>query len=68
MSRLSEDVKGNQDKCKNSFFWFQNIDLDVTLVKIGQERDSEVCRLVGILLLGDSTNSDYVLLDRLLYL
>ena len=67
LSRVSEDVKGNQDKYEYSFL-VQNVDLDITLVKIEQEKDFEVRRLVGRLLLGDSTNSNYVLLDRLLYL
>ena len=67
LSRVSEDEKdshGKYDYC----FTIQNVDLDMTLVRVEQEKDSEVRRLMGKLLVDESTSSNYVILDGLLYL
>ena len=67
LSRVSEDENDGNSKQAYSFT-IQNVDLDMALVRIEQEKDDEVRRLLGKLLTDESASSNYVVIDGLLYL
>ena len=67
MSRVAEDEVSSE--IKNSYsFTVQTSDLDMSLVRLEQEKDPEIRNLVSKLISGEVVNSNYLLIDGLLYL
>ena len=67
MSRVAEDDVNVKERTSFSFL-VQNVDLEMSIVREEQEKDMEVSKLKGKLLLEEGAPSKYILIDGLLYL
>ena len=67
LSRVAEDDVKEKEKTSFSFL-VQNVDLEMSIVREEQEKDMEVSKLKGKLLLEEGAPSKYILIDGLLYL
>ena len=67
LSRVAEEEVSNQSKTYYSFL-VENTDLDMNIVREEQEKDPEVRNIVAKLLSTEENCSNYILINRLLYL